>query len=123
MIIDMKKMIKSALLLLCSVCILTACEDDRDSNPTLKQPAEGSLVLNKPSLQNAIFDLANSSTVNLTLSSLPDYGFPAYTNYTLAASMNADMSNAVDVATTPYAKFEVDAATLAATLTDMAVTA
>lgn len=66
----MKKMIKSALLLLCSVCILTACEDDRDSNPTLKQPAEGSLVLNKPSLQNAIFDLANSSTVNLTLSSL-----------------------------------------------------
>ena len=119
----MKKMIKSALLLLCSVCILTACEDDRDSNPTLKQPAEGSLVLNKPSLQNAIFDLANSSTVNLTLSSLPDYGFPAYTNYTLAASMNPDMSNAIDVATTPYAKFEVDAATLAATLTDMAVAA
>ena len=43
---DMKKIIKSAMLLLCSVCILTACEDDRDSNPTLQKPTPGSLVLN-----------------------------------------------------------------------------
>lgn len=120
----MKKMIKSALLLLCSVCILTACEDDRDSNPTLQKPAGGALVLNKPAMaDNVVYDLANSSTINFTLGSLPDYGFPAYTNYTLAMSINADMSGAVDMATTPYALIEVDAATMAATLTEMLTSA
>ena len=121
---DMKKIIKSAMLLLCSVCILTACEDDRDSNPTLQKPTQGSLVLNTPAMAaNATYDLANSSNLIFTLGSLPDYGFPAYTTYTLAVSLNSDMSHAVDVATTPYAQFEVDAASLAATLTTMATDA
>ena len=83
----MKNIIKSALLLLCSICILSACADDRDSNPTLQKPTDGSLVLNIPGMsENTTFDLANSETVNLTLSSLPNYGFPAYTTYTVAAS-------------------------------------
>ena len=112
------------MLLLCSVCILTACEDDRDSNPTLQKPTPGSLVLNTPAMAaNATYDLANSSNLIFTLGSLPDYGFPAYTTYTLAVSLNSDMSHAVDVATTPYAQFEVDAASLAATLTTMATDA
>ena len=34
----MKKYFKSALLLLCSVCLFAACADDNDSNPTLKIP-------------------------------------------------------------------------------------
>ena len=34
----MKNIIKSALFLLCSVCLFTACEDDNDSNPTLMRP-------------------------------------------------------------------------------------
>ena len=120
----MKKILKSTLLLLCSVCVLTACKDDRDSNPTLQAPTQGSLVLNTPAMAaNAVYDLANSESLILTLGGLPDYGFPAYTNYTLAMSLSADMSNAVDVASSPYAKFEVDAATLAATLTTMEVEA
>ena len=118
----MKKIIKSALLLLCSICILSACADDRDSNPTLQKPSDGSLVLNIPGMsENAIYDLANSETVNFTLNSLPNYGFPAYTTYTIAASMNSDMSGAVDVLTSPYTKLEVDAATLASELTTMAL--
>lgn len=118
----MKNIIKSALLLLCSICILSACADDRDSNPTLQKPSDGSLVLNIPGMsENAIYDLANSKTVNFTLNSLPNYGFPAYTTYTIAASMNSDMSGAVDVLTSPYTKLEVDAATLASELTTMAL--
>ena len=118
----MKKILKSTILLLCSVCVLTACKDDRDSNPTLQAPTQGSLVLNTPGMAaNAVYDLANTKSIILTLGGLPDYGFPAYTNYTLCASLNADMSEAIDVATSPYAKFEVDAATLAAELTSLEV--
>jgi len=116
----MKKIIKSALLLLCSICIFTSCADDRDSNPTLQKPADGQLVLNTPGLANATYDLANSSNLILQLGGLPDYGFPAYTTYTLAVSLNANMSGAQDVATTNSAQFEVDAASLAAMLTTMA---
>lgn len=120
----MKKIIKFALLLVCSACIFTACDDDRDSNPTLQKPTAGSLVLNTPAMAaNATYDLANSNQLVLTLGNLPNYGFPAYATYTLAVSLNSDMSNAQDVATTPYAKFEVDAASLAATLTTMATDA
>ncbi|MCR5512428.1 MAG: SusF/SusE family outer membrane protein [Prevotella sp.] len=115
----MKKIIKSALLVLCSVCLLTACEDDRDSNPTLQKPTEGSLVLNTPAMTNAVCDLANSSVLNFTLASVPNYGAPVYTNYEMEVSLSADMSNAEVIATTPYTKIEVDAATLAATLTTM----
>lgn len=116
----MKKIIKSALLVLCSVCLFTACEDDRDSNPTLQKPSDGSLVLNTPAMaENAVYDLANSTTLTFTLAGLPNYGFPAYTSYDLEVSLNADMSNSVVVATTPYAKIEVDAALLASTLTEL----
>ena len=120
----MKKMIKSALLVLCSVCLFTACETDRDSNPTLQKPTDGSLVLNTPGMAtNAIYDLANSSVLNFTLNSLPNYGFPAYTNYEMEVSTKSDMSDAITIATTPYTKIEVDAALLASTLTEMELAA
>ena len=118
----MKKIIKSALLLLCSICILSACADDRDSNPTLQNPTDGSLVLNIPGMsENAIFDLANSETVNLTLNSLPNYGFPAYTNYTVSASLKSNMENSVDILSTASSKLVVDAASLASELTTLAL--
>ena len=118
----MKKIIKSALLLLCSICILSACADDRDSNPTLQNPTDGSLVLNIPGMsENAIFDLANSETVNLTLNSLPNYGFPAYTNYTVSASLKSNMENSVDILSAASSKLAVDAASLASELTTLAL--
>ena len=115
----MKKIIKSALLVLCSVCLLTACEDDRDSNPTLQKPTDGSLVLNTPATADVVCDLANSSVLNFTLASVPNYGAPVYTNYEMEVSINPDMKDAEVIATTSYTKIEVDAATLAAMLTTM----
>ena len=115
----MKKIIKSALLVLCSVCFLTACESDRDSNPTLQKPTDGSLVLNTPATANSVCDLATSTVLNFTLASVPSYGFPAYTEYDMEVSINSDMSNAVVITTTSSTKIEIDAATLAATLTTM----
>ena len=118
----MKKIIKSALLLLCSICILSACADDRDSNPTLQNPTEGSLVLNIPGMsENAIFDLANSNSVNLTLNSLPNYGFPAYTTYTISASLDSNMGKSVDILTASSSKLVIDAASLASELTTLAL--
>ena len=118
----MKKIIKSALLLLCSICILSACADDRDSNPTLQKPSDGSLVLNIPGMsENTTLDLAHSETVNLTLNSLPNYGFPAYTTYTVAVSLNSDMSNSVDILSAASTKLMVDASYLSSELTTMAL--
>ena len=118
----MKKIIKSALLLLCSICILSACADDRDSNPTLQNPTDGSLVLNIPGMsENAIFDLANSETVNLTLNSLPNYGFPAYTTYTVSASLDSNMGKSVDILSASSSKLVIDAASLASELTTLAL--
>lgn len=42
----MKKIFPTVLLLLGSLCAFTACEDDRDDNPTLIQP--DSFLMNVP---------------------------------------------------------------------------
>ena len=42
----MKKIFPTVLLLLGSLCAFTACEDDRDDNPTLIQP--NSFLMNVP---------------------------------------------------------------------------
>ena len=115
----MKHILKSALLLLMTVSLFAACDDDHDSNPTLTAPTE--FRLNTPALANVPIDLANSETIELTCSQ-PNYGFPASTQYTIQVSLNSDMSNAVDLDDKPTsAKLSIDAATLASTLTDMEV--
>ena len=55
----MKKILSMAALALTSVVMFTACEDDRDSNPTLTQPT--TFVLNKPAVGEGVVDLAQSS--------------------------------------------------------------
>lgn len=115
----MKHIFKSALLLLMTISLFAACDDDHDSNPTLTAPTE--FRLNTPALANVPIDLANSETVELTCSQ-PNYGFPASTQYTIQVSLNSDMSNAVDLDDKPTsAKLDIDAATLASTLTNMEV--
>lgn len=115
----MKHIFKSVLLLLMTVSLFAACDDDHDSNPTLTKPTE--FRLNTPALANVPIDLANSETVELTCSQ-PNYGFPASTQYTVQVSLNSDMSNAVELDDKPTsAKLSIDAATLASTLTDMEV--
>ena len=115
----MKNIIKSALLLVMSLTLMTACSDDNDSNPTITSPTE--FKLNKSPLENTPIDLANSSKIVLTCSQ-PNYGFPASTQYTVQVATKADMSDAVELAeANTSAKIEVDAATLASTLTNIYV--
>ncbi len=79
----MEKIIKSALLLLCGACLFTACDDDRDNNPTIQQPK--TFVLNTPSYSTSTIDLATSKTLNFSWSQ-PDYGYPALANYAVQIS-------------------------------------
>ena len=90
----MKKILKSALLLMMGLVMLASCEDDRDDNPTITTPTE--FVLNTPAIAGNTIDLANSSAITLTCSQ-PNYGFPAPTRYTVQVSINSDMSGAEEI--------------------------
>ena len=85
----MKTILKSTLLLLCSVGLFTACSDDNDSNPTLGQPT--SFVLNTPAYATIPVNLATSTELPFTWSS-PDYGFPVEAEFQLEASINGNFS-------------------------------
>lgn len=113
----MKQILKSTLLLMMGVCLLSACSDDNDSNPTIKAPT--TFVLNTPALTNALVDLANSDVIQLTCSQ-PDYGFPVRTAYKVDVALSEDMANAVEFGETFYnATINLDAATLSAMLTTL----
>ena len=87
----MKKIFLSSLMLLSMMMVFTACEDDRDSNPTLVQPS--SFTLNNP--VNTKVDLLNSKAIPFTWSQ-PDYGgWPAAVNYQFELSPNNDWSTSV----------------------------
>lgn len=82
--ITMKTIFKSTLLLLCSVCLFTACDDDNDSNPVLLQP--DSFVLNTPAYSTSTIDLQQTTSIPFTWSQ-PDYGFPVAANYQMQVSL------------------------------------
>ncbi|MBB1550903.1 MAG: SusE domain-containing protein [Prevotella sp.] len=81
----MKNIIKSALLLLCTIGLFTACNDDREHNPTIQQPK--TFVLNTPAYATSLVDLATSSSMTFTWSQ-PAYGFPAVATYQVQISAN-----------------------------------
>ena len=86
-----------------------ACDEDRDSNPTLQDAP--TFVLNTPAFAaNNVYSLANSDYVVLTTTQ-PDYGFPASTVYTVNVSL--DSVNFTPLATTyTTAKMQVPASEL-----------
>lgn len=53
-------------MLIASMVAFTSCEDDNGSNPTLVTPTE--FTVNTPSVGEALVDLKESKTVNLTWS-------------------------------------------------------
>ena len=115
----MNKILKSALLMMVALVSFTACDDDRDDNPTITTPKE--FHLNTPALANTNIDLANSSTLQLTCSQ-PAYGFPASTKYTVQVSLNQDMSDMVELdETSTSAQISVDPSLLATALTNLEV--
>ena len=84
----MKKIFLSSLMLLGMALVFTACQDDRDSNPTLVQP--DSFKLNNP--VNTLVDLAASTAIPFEWSQ-PDFGgWPAACEYQLEVSVFNDPS-------------------------------
>ena len=115
----MKNIIKSALLVVMSLTLMTACSDDNDSNPSIRTPTE--FKLNTPALVNTPIDLANSSKIMLTCSQ-PNYGYTASVQYTVQVATDENMTDAVELSeTSNSAKVEIDAASLASTLTNIYV--
>lgn len=117
----MKKILKSALLIMMGLVMFTSCEDDNDSNPIIKTPTE--FHLNTPALAATNIDLTNSSAIVFTCSQ-PNYGFPAFTMYKVQVSLKEDMTDFVELDQSfPNTVCSVDAAILASTLTTMELNA
>lgn len=104
----MKKIFYS-LLMVSMALFFAACDEDRDSNPTLQDAP--TFVLNTPAFAaNNVYSLANSDYVVLTTTQ-PDYGFPASTVYTVNVSLDGE--NFTPLATTyTTAKMQVPASEL-----------
>ena len=86
--------------LLMGMALLTACESDRNDNPTIdlsKQQAP--IILNSPTFASSTYDLDNTESIMLYCTQ-PDYGFPATVTYVVQTSINADMSDPIELATT-----------------------
>lgn len=117
----MKKILKSALLIMMGLVMFTSCDDDNDSNPIVKTPTE--FHLNTPALAATNIDLTNSSAIVFTCSQ-PNYGFPASTMYKVQVSLKEDMTDFVELDQSfPNTVCSVDAAILASTLTTMELNA
>lgn len=115
----MKNIIKSALLVVMSLTLMTACSDDNDSNPTIQSPTE--FKLNTPALENTPIDLANSSKIMLTCSQ-PNYGYTASVQYTVQVATDENMTDAVELSeTSSSAKVAISADLLASALTNIYV--
>jgi len=99
----MNKIFKLMLLLAFSTLIFSSCDEDRDSNPILPEQSSLTIKLNDSEMQNTLVDLAHCDKIVL-VASQPNYGFPVATEYSAEMSVNADMSDAVElstIATTP----------------------
>ncbi len=71
--------------MLIALGLLAACSDDRDSNPVVQQP--DSFVLNEPALSGNVYDLENSTSINVTCKQ-PDYGYTAVVTYYAQVSID-----------------------------------
>jgi len=81
-------------MLLSMALVFTACEDDRDSNPTLSQPT--TFTLNNP--VNNMVDLSESTGIPFAWSQ-PDYGgWPAAVEYVLEVSPTNEWTVSTDQA-------------------------
>lgn len=91
----MKNIFKSALLFGLAVVALSACDADRDSNPTLQTPE--TFKLNTPSYSGVLMELKNSTSLDFTWSQ-PDYGMPLQCEYALQFSPSGNFTTSTDQA-------------------------
>ena len=83
------------MLAVAAIPMMTACSEDRDSNPTLKDATE--LHLNTPAiaLGESTYDLAKGATLNLTCSQ-PDYGYTAPVVYQVQVSIDPNFKQTTE---------------------------
>lgn len=79
-------------MLFCGACLFTACESDRDSNPTLQLPT--TFQLNTPTFSGGTVVLLGSEDLLFEWSQ-PDYGIPVACEYTLQFSTNGQFAHTV----------------------------
>ena len=105
--------------LLAGVLMFSSCESDRDDNPVFKEPT--AFTLNVPAYVNTIYDLENSTSLELTCSQ-PDYGYTAPTTYTVEVSTSQDFATFETLASTyTSAKMNVAADEIAVAATTLKV--
>ena len=95
----MKNIIKSLvlpLLALVAIPMLTACSEDRDSNPTLQDATTFHLNTPAIALGESTYDLAKGATLNLTCSQ-PDYGYTASVVYQVQVSIDPNFKQNTEV--------------------------
>lgn len=105
--------------MLMGVALMTACEDDRDSNPIIQEPT--TFVLNTPAnAASNVYDLNQSKIIELTCTQ-PDYGYPAIVTYTVQVDLTDQWTEETEVsdasyltlpASTTSAKIDTDAGEL-----------
>lgn len=86
--------------MLVGVALLTACADDRDSNPTIQEPT--TFVLNTPAnAVSNVYDLNKSKNLELTCTQ-PDYGYPAVVTYSVQVALADKWEEESDLADATY---------------------
>lgn len=90
----MKNIFKSLFvpaLLLAVAPFFASCSEDRDDNPTLRQPT-GNLTMTAPAgSETTTYDLLNTSSLTVSTTA-PDYGFSSVILYQLQVSLNQDFT-------------------------------
>ncbi len=92
----MKKIFSYTMLLLAGAFVMTSCEKDVDSNPTLIQPS--SFVLNTPEIGKGVVDLEKSKGFDLTWSQ-PEYttmNAPVVATYYVQLSTTGEFTKEFD---------------------------
>ncbi|NDV82852.1 SusF/SusE family outer membrane protein [Bacteroides sp. 51] len=91
----------------------TACDDDRDENPTYEDPT--TFVLNTPAYASTVYDLKYSTSLELTCTQ-PNYAYTTAVTYTVQVSLTNDFTTegAYETLETTYtsARMNVDAVQL-----------
>lgn len=77
--------------LMIGLVTFTACDSDRDDNPTLSVP--DSFVLNTPAYSTEYTDLKTTNTLSFSWSQ-PAYGYTAATTYSLDMSLTGEFKDA-----------------------------
>ncbi len=103
--------------------LFSACETDRESNPTLTVP--DSFVLNEPLLSDGVYYLDDAKDRYVEMScTQPEYGYTAPVKYSVEVSMTEDFADLQTLSTSyTTAKMDVVANEIAFAMTNMQIKA